>query len=66
MDISCYIISAEYTQKHTTPKYVDNEFQGNPLNVEVDVVLPSAPLSSVFIDVSAGWSVALIQVKLYL
>lgn len=51
---------------HTEPKYVDYQFQRDPLDVVVEVVLPCSPLCPPLVDVMAAGAVALVQVKVYL
>ncbi len=58
--------ASHYISVHREPEYVDNQFQCDPLDVVVQVVLPGSPLCSLLAEVSAAGVVALIQVKVYL
>lgn len=54
------------TQTHKEPEYVDHQFQCDPLDVVVEVVLPRSPPSALLTDVRTACMVALMQVKMYL
>jgi len=51
---------------HTEPEYVDDQFQRDPLDVQVELVLPRSSLRPLLTDVSAAGTVALTQVKINL
>lgn len=46
------------------PEYVDHQFQCDPLDFVVEVLLPCSPLCTLLIDVSAAGTVALMKVKM--